>query len=395
MLLELLRLVLRDLDLGLARAQLVAALLRVLQRVAQGAERALAVLALADDEDLARARAGCRRRKRARARHLAARRRADACVGSRIGPVGGPLQVGDGKRRKRERGDTDCAHEQCRSLEKAPVSQLHASSYLFWNSRTCWNVGRFVERERVGQDARDERGPERGLDPGGRVGAAVLVLEVVRGLVDRIPEGLAALRERAAAAVAMQEGLLDGLAQEPAEVLVHVRRARVVERAHVVQVVDEVPEHGLHHRLGDRPPRRVHDRRPAASKKLSSLASRRGASSATHASSRSTTAWSRGVGAAPVSSDAAHDRPDRRAHVLRRGPVHDADDLPEPRLLAPPVEQLDPVHRPVWLVVAVHEPGRRLVVPVEQQAVRPGDVVRVLVAAEVAGPFVVAGPDRR
>ena len=41
------------------------------------------------------------------------------------------------------------------------------------------------------------------------------------------------------------------------------------------------------------------------------------------------------------------------------------------------------------------KPGRRLVVPVEQQTARAAHVVRVLVAAQEALPLVVAGAERR
>ncbi len=92
---------------------------------------------------------------------------------------------------------------------------------------------------------------------------------------------------------------------------------------------------------------------------------------------------------------AADHRPDRGADVLGGGAVHDPDHVGELRPPRPLVEQLDALHRSVRLVVAVHEPRRRLVVPVEQQAARSADVVRVLALAQEPLPLVVAGAERR
>ena len=60
------------------------------------------------------------------------------------------------------------------------------------------------------------------------------------------------------------------------------------------------------------------------------------------------------------------------------------------------VEQLDPVHRAVRVVVAVHEAGRRLVVPVQEQTRSDAALaVRVVLLAQEAAPLVLPGAERR
>jgi hypothetical protein len=59
------------------------------------------------------------------------------------------------------------------------------------------------------------------------------------------------------------------------------------------------------------------------------------------------------------------------------------------------VEHLDPVHRAEGLVVAVHEAGRGLVVPVEEDAVGRALLVHVLLRLQEAAPLVAARAERR
>ena len=108
------RLLLGELDLRLARAEAIALLAGLAHRRAQVGQRLRPVLALADDQHLARSGAARRRLQRARRRHLAAGRRGDGGVRGRVGPVGGPLEVGKGERRQGQHHGCDrCGQRHC------------------------------------------------------------------------------------------------------------------------------------------------------------------------------------------------------------------------------------------------------------------------------------------
>ena len=155
------------------------------------------------------------------------------------------------------------------------------------------------------------------------------------------------------------------------------------------------PNTRLHHRLGNRAPGRVHDRRPGlvvGAVEIGVEARRVPPDPVVEQVDDLLVASARRGAAVEHPAD---DRPDERVGVLGRGPVHDPDVVGDPGASRPLVEQLDALHGAVGLVVAVHEAGRRLVVPVQQQAVGTADPVRMLVAAQEALPLVVAGAERR
>ena len=80
--------------------------------------------------------------------------------------------------------------------------------------------------------------------------------------MNRLPERIAACRQRALAAIGEIEATLYRIAEQRAEILVHVGLAfQAVEVADVVEVAEEGAEYGGHHRIRDRPPDRVHDHR--------------------------------------------------------------------------------------------------------------------------------------
>ena len=217
------RLLLRELHLGLARAQAVAvASSRPVSESLQGARATL------------RRPRPCRRRgpRRARRRSTAeASERAvgtsppagglTAGVGSGVGPVGGPLEVGERQRRQRQHGDRGHRRRQHRTPDATPVPQtsfaslhgfpvinpaaraslaraltrrqastpvpvasLDAPRHQRWSSSTCWKVGRFVDGNlvvrRPGAKPVVSTGPSQ--SPG--VGAPELGLELVDDVVD-------------------------------------------------------------------------------------------------------------------------------------------------------------------------------------------------------------------
>ena len=275
-------------------------------------------------------------------------------------------------------------------------SRAPSGAYGCCSSRTCWNVGRFVGSERVRDQPRREAGPRRRAAPGRRVGPEE-GRHVVGRRVDRRPQRRAARRERPVAAVAQVEAAADGVAEQRAQVLVDVGvPGLAVQPADVVEVAGQVAEHRPHDRLGQPLPQRVQDHRTGVvvAAVVVGVEPRRVARDPVVEDlddARVTRVGRR----ARRRQHAADDRPHGRADVLGRRAVHDAHDVLDLGLGRPLVEELDALGRAVRLVVAVHEAPRRAVVPVEQQAVGPALVVRVLQPAQEAAPLVVAAAQRR
>ena len=154
-----------------------------------------------------------------------------------------------------------------------------------------------------------------------------------------------------------------GRVEQRAQVLVDVGLAGRARRAPAGSSRSPTSgaEHGLHHRLGDRPPDRVHDRRAGVvvGAVVVGVEARRGRGAPSRRAA-ATTCASSAFGAGPVCSTWLTDGPHRaRARPRWRPGSSRRRRRRAARSRREPVEQLDPVDRAVGLVVAVHEARAR------------------------------------